>query len=213
MPAGVRLGVAIPQTILTGALDVRGLRGFLARAEALGFESVWVVEQILGSITSLEPVTVLTYAAACTERIRLGSAVLLTALRSPIHLAKTVATLDQLSGGRIDVGVGLGGNPRIYPAFGLSAERRAARFTEGIRLMKRLWTEERVTLDGEFYKLQNAAMEPKPVQKPHPPLWFGGHHPNALRRSVELGDAFIGAGSVSTKVFLDELKVLRALIK
>jgi probable F420-dependent oxidoreductase len=209
---GVRLGVAIPQTILLGAFDVRGIRGFLARAEALGFESVWVVEQILGSIRSLEPLTLLTYAAACTERIRLGSAVLLTALRSPIHLAKSVATLDQLSGGRIDLGVGLGGNPRIYPAFGLPAARRAARFDEGLRVMRRLWTEERVTL-GEFFKLQNASMEPKPVQKPHPPLWFGGHHPNALRRSVELGDGFIGAGSVSTKVFLDEVKVLRALIK
>ena len=213
MPTGVRLGVAIPQTILAGSFDVRALRGFLSRAEALGFESVWVVEQILGSVKSLEPVTLLTYAAACTERIRLGTAVLLTALRSPVHLAKTVATLDQLSGGRIDVGVGLGGNPKIYPAFGLSAARRAARFTEGLRLMKRLWTEERVTLDGEFFKLQNASMEPKPLQKPHPPLWFGGHHPDALRRSVELGDAFIGAGSVSTKIFLDEVKILRALIK
>jgi len=210
---GVRLGVAIPQTILSGSFDVRGIRGFLSRAEALGFESVWVVEQILGSVRSLEPVTLLTYAAACTERIRLGSAVLLTALRSPIHLAKSVATLDQLSGGRIDLGVGLGGNPRIYPAFGLPAARRAARFAEGLRVMKRLWTEERVSLHGEFFKLQNASMEPKPVQKPHPPLWFGGHHPDALRRAVELGDAFIGAGSVSTKVFLDEVKILRALIK
>ncbi len=212
MPTGVRLGVAIPQTILSGAFDVRGIRGFLSRAEALGFESAWVVEQILGSIRSLEPVTLLTYAAACTERIRLGSAVLLTALRSPIHLAKSVATLDHLSGGRIDLGVGLGGNPKVYPAFGLPAAGRAARFAEGLSVMKRLWTEERVTSDGEFFKLRNASMEPKPFQKPHPPLWFGGHHPNALRRAVELGDAFIGAGSVSTKVFLDEVKVLRALI-
>ena len=97
MPPGVRLGVAIPQTILSGGFDARAIRAFLSRAEALGFESVWVVEQILGSIRSLEPVTLLTYAAACTERIRLGSAVLLTALRSPVHLAKTLATLDHLS--------------------------------------------------------------------------------------------------------------------
>src|SRR6266446_1807452 len=101
MPTGVRLGVAIPQTILSGAFDARAVVKFLARAEALGFESAWVVEQILGSIRSLEPVTLLTYAAACTERLRLGSAVLLTALRSPIHLAKTLTTLDHLSGGRI----------------------------------------------------------------------------------------------------------------
>ena len=174
---------------------------------------MWVVEQILGSIRSLEPVTLLTYAASCTERLRLGAAVLLTALRSPVHLAKALATLDHLSDGRLDVGVGLGGNPRIYGAFGLTSARRADRFAEGLRVMKRLWTEERVAFDGEFYKLQNASMEPKPLQKPHPPLWFGGHHPNALRRAVELGDAFIGAGSISTKAFLDEVKLLRGLIK
>src|SRR2546422_1743539 len=201
MPTGVRLGVAIPQTILSGAFDARAVVGFLARAETLGFESAWVVEQILGSIRSLEPVALLTYAAANTERLRLGSAVLLTALRSPVHLAKTLTTLDHLSGGRIDVGVGLGGNPRIYPAFGLTAARRAARFAEGLRLIKRLWTEERVTLDGEFFKLQNAAMEPEPLQKPHPPLWFGGHHPNALRRAVEVGDGFIGGGPGPTQGF------------
>ena len=213
MSRGVRFGVAIPQTILAGAFDLRGIQKFLARAEALGFESAWVVEQILGSIRSLEPVTLLTYAAACTERLRLGPAVLLTALRSPVHLAKALATLDHLSGGRLDVGVGLGGNPRIYPAFGLAPARRADRFAEGLRVMKRLWTEERVTFDGEFYKLQNASMEPKPQQKPHPPLWFGGHHPSALRRAVKLGDGFIGAGSVSTATFLDEAKLLRGLLE
>jgi probable F420-dependent oxidoreductase len=209
----VELGVAIPQTLLNGAFDVAKLREFLARAEALGVQSAWVVEQILGSIRSLEPVALLTYAAACTERLRLGSAVLLTALRSPVHLAKSLATLDHLSGGRLTVGVGLGGNPRIYGAFGLQATRRAARFAEGLRLMKRLWTEERVTFEGEFFKLQNASMEPKPLQKPHPPLWFGGHHPNALRRAVELGDGFIGAGSVSTATFLGEVKLLQSLLE
>src|SRR5207244_1323175 len=82
-------------------------------------------------------------------------------------------------------------------------------FAEGLRLMKRLWTEPRVTLAGEFFRLENASMEPKPVQKPHPPLWFGGHHPQALRRAVELGDGFIGAGSASTATFAAELTVLR----
>jgi len=209
----VTLGVAIPQTVLQGGFDVPKLRAFLARAEALGFESAWVVEQILGGIRSLEPVTLLTWAAACTERLRLAPAVLLTALRSPVHLAKALSSLDHLSGGRLTVGVGLGGNPKIYPAFGLLAARRAARFAEGLRLMKRLWTEERVTFDGEFFKLQNASMQPKPLQKPHPPLWFGGHHPNALKRAVELGDGFIGAGSLSTAGFLEEVALLRRLLK
>ena len=213
MKSRVTLGVAIPQTVLQGGFDVPKLRAFLARAEALGFESAWVVEQILGGIRSLEPLTLLTWAAACTERLRLAPAVLLTALRSPVHLAKTLSSLDHLSGGRLTVGVGLGGNPKIYPAFGLLAARRAARFAEGLRLMKRLWTEERVTFDGEFFKLQNASMQPKPLQKPHPPLWFGGHHPNALKRAVELGDGFIGAGSLSTAGFLEEVALLRRLLK
>ena len=213
MKSRVTLGVAIPQTVLQGGFEVAKLRTFLARAEALGFESAWVVEQILGGIRSLEPVTLLTWAAACTERLRLAPAVLLTALRSPVHLAKALSSLDHLSGGRLTVGVGLGGNPKIYPAFGLLAARRAARFAEGLRLMKRLWTEERVTFDGEFFKLQNASMQPKPLQKPHPPLWFGGHHPNALKRAVELGDGFIGAGSLSTAGFLEEVALLRRLLK
>src|SRR3989442_10097430 len=101
----VELGVAIPQTLLAGSLDVRKVREFLVRAEALGFQSAWVVEQILGSIQSLEPVTLLTYAAACTERLRLGSPVLLTPRRTPVHLTKSLAALDHLNGGRPSAGV------------------------------------------------------------------------------------------------------------
>ena len=100
----------------------------------------------------------------------------------------------------------------MYPAYGLAADRRAARFAEGLRLMKRLWTEPRVTFEGEFFAVRDASMEPKPVQRPHPPLWFGAHHPNALRRTVELGDGFMGAGSLSTARFADEVKLLRQLL-
>ena len=212
MNSRVTLGVAIPQAFSGRAADTRHMREFLQRAEALGFESAWVVEQVLGSASSLEAVSTLAWAAAVTERMRLGSAVLLTALRSPVHLAKALATIDQLSHGRLVVGVGLGGNPAVFPAYGLSADRRAARFAEGLRLMKRLWTEPRVTMAGEFYRLDNASMEPKPVQRPHPPLWFGGHHPQALRRAVELGDGFIGAGSASTATFADEMRVLKGVL-
>ena len=212
MNSRLTLGVAIPQTFPDGRVDPRGIRDFLQRAEALGFHSAWVVEHMFGTIPALAPVELLTYAAAVTERLRLGAAVLLTALRTPVHTAKSLATLDQLSGGRLIVGVGLGGNPKIYPAFGLTASRRAARFAEGLRLMKRLWTEPAVTADGEFYRLENASLQPRPLQTPHPPLWFGGHHPLALRRAVELGDGFIGAGSASTATFAEQMKVLRALL-
>jgi probable F420-dependent oxidoreductase len=209
----VPLAVSIPQTFPAGSVEVDRIRRYLARAEGLGFTGAWVVEQVIGTIPSLEPIELLTFAAATTTRLRLGAAVLLTALRSPVHTAKSLATLDQLSGGRLDVGVGLGGSTGVYPAFGLSAERRAARFAEGIGLMKRLWTEPRVTFDGAFYRLKDIPMEPKPLQRPHPPIWFGAHHPDALRRAATLGDAFMGAGSLSTAKFAEEVALLRRALE
>jgi probable F420-dependent oxidoreductase len=210
----VRLAVGMPQTFpAEDGIDTGQLRAFLARAEDLGFESAWVVEQILGTIGSLEPIELLTYAAAVTARIRLGTAVLLTPLRSPVHLAKSLATLDHLSHGRLLVGVGLGGNAQLYPAYGITAERRVARFTEGLEVIRRLWTEERVTFAGRFWTLDNVAQAPKPLQKPHPPLWVGAHHPQALRRAVTLGASFMGAGSASTATFAEEVRTLQGLCR
>lgn len=212
MTSRIVLAVSIPQTFPGRPVDPGFIRAYLARAEALGFHSAWVVEQVVGAIPSLEPIELLTYAAAVTTRLRLGSAVLLTALRDPVHTAKSLTTLDHLSGGRLMVGVGLGGQPAVYPAYGLTAERRAARFAEGLEVMKRLWTEPRVTFEGQFFRLTNLPQEPKPVQTPHPPLWFGAHHPNALERTARLGDGFMGAGSLSTAKFADEVQVLRGLL-
>lgn len=211
MLSRVPLSVAIPQSALSGRIDPGSIKIFLGRAEALGFSGGWVLEQVLGALASFEPVELLSYAAAVTERLRLGTAVLLSDVRSPVHLAKSLATLDHLSGGRLDVGLGLGGRFDLYPATGIPREHRAERFTDGIRLMRRLWTEPRVTVNG-FWSLNEAAMEPKPIQKPHPPLWFGGHHPKALRRAVELGRGFIGAGSSSTAEFAEEMVILRGIL-
>src|SRR5262249_33663137 len=122
---------------------------------------------------------------------------------------KSLGSVDQLSGGRLIVGVGLGGRTNVYPAFGISTERRVRRFTEGIEVMKRLWTEDRVTFKGEFWALNDAAMTPKPVQRPHPPIWFGARHPDALRRAVALGNGFIGAGSSSTADFTQQVTLIR----
>jgi len=207
-----RLAAGIPQAWTTGNLDRTRIRRYLERAEALGFEGAWVVEQVLGEVPCLEPVELLAWAAAVTSRIRLGTAVLLTPLRSPVHLAKSLATVDQLSGGRLDVGIGLGGSAKTYPAFGISPARRVARFNEGLRLMRALWTEPRVTFDGEFWQLENAAMEPKPVQRPYPPLWVGAHHPDALRRSLGWATGFMGAGSATTATFAKEVALLRGCL-
>ncbi|SMD22916.1 LLM class flavin-dependent oxidoreductase [Kibdelosporangium aridum] len=206
----MRFAVAIPQF----ATDPHEVRRFLHRVEDLGFDSAWTQEQILGSraIGSkpvISPLELLAYAAACTERIRLGCAVFVTPLRNPVHLAKSISSLDQLSGGRIDVGVGIGGQNQPFAAFDSSPEHLVTRFTEGLELMKRLWTEPSVTFDGKFWQLEDAQMEPKPVQRPHPPILFGANHPNAVRRAVKLGDGFIGAGSATTARFVELVKIAR----
>jgi alkanesulfonate monooxygenase SsuD/methylene tetrahydromethanopterin reductase-like flavin-dependent oxidoreductase (luciferase family) len=152
----------------------------------------------------------MTYAAACNERLRLGCAVFVTPLHNPVHLAKSLSTLDQLSRGRLDVGVGTGGPNRPFAAFGVEPETYVARFSEGLQLMKACWTEPQIHFDGRFWELHEEAMEPKPFQKPHPPVWFGGSQPSALRRAVRHGDAFMGAGSTTTAAFADQVKVVRA---
>lgn len=200
----MEFAISIPQTYP----DRVRIRKFLRRAEELPFVAVWSLEQVIGTIPILESVTTLTYAAALTERLRLGVAVLLIAQRNPIDLAKSLSSLDVLSNGRLIVGVGIGASTALYPAYGISPEGRVTRFRENLEIMKRLWTEPRATVDGRFSHLQAIAMEPKPVQKPHPPIWFGGRAPAALRRAVELGDGYIGAGSTPMNAFLEEIKQL-----
>jgi probable F420-dependent oxidoreductase len=208
----MRYAVAIPQFYGDGEFDPAAFAAYLRRAEDLGFDSAWTQEQVLGAASQLGPVEMMAYAASCTTRLRLGCAVFVSTLHSPVHLAKSMSTLDQLTGGRIEVGVGSGGRGRPFAAFGLDAARYVTRFTEGIALMKALWTQDRVTFDGEFWQLRDAAMEPKPVQKPYPPVWLGGAAPAAVRRAVALGTGFFGAGSAPTAAFADQVATVRAAL-
>ena len=206
-------GIAIPQVFPTGEIDLSLISDFLSRTESLGYHSGWVQERVIGGLPTLDVIPLLSYAAAHTSRLELGTSVMLTALQSPVPLAKSLATLDQLSRGRLIVGVGLGGFPGVYPAFGLSPKARARRFEDGIRLMKRVWTEDGVSSDGRFWQIENASVNPKPFRKPHPPIWFGSHSPAALRRTARLGDGWMGAGSSSTQTFKAELKLLRQYLE
>jgi probable F420-dependent oxidoreductase len=206
----VRFAVSIPQNVGEDGFDSGAFRSHCARVEELGFDSAWTQEQVLGSARTLSPLETLTYAAACTERIRLGCAVFVMPLHNPLHLAKAIASLDQLSRGRVEVGVAAGGRGRPFGAFGVDPDKPVARFNEGISLMKACWTEREITFDGRIWKLDGAAMEPKPVQKPHPPIWVGGSHPDGLRRAVRIGDGFIGAGSQTTAAFAEQVRIVRA---
>lgn len=204
----VPLGIAAPQTFPDGEVDLDLIQRFAKQAEELGYHSIWVVEQLIGSTPTPEPVTFLTYLAAVTERIRLGSAVVIATTRNPALLAKQLGTVDVLSQGRLIVGTALGGRPWTYPIFGGPSERRVRHFTESIGVMKALWTQDRAEFKGEFWQLDGVPMSPKPVQKPHPPLWFGGRHPSGLRRAVRLADGFMGAGSTSTAQFRDHVSTI-----
>jgi probable F420-dependent oxidoreductase len=205
----MRFAISIPQFYADGEFDPAAFRAYFARAEELGYDSAWTQESVLGGAPVLGAVEAMTYAAACTSRMRVGCVVFVTPLHSPVHLAKSLSTLDQLSRGRLDVGIGTGGKFRPFAAFGVDPQRYLARFTEGLALMKELWTQPAVTFDGEFWQLKDAGMEPKPFQKPHPPVWFGGAAPAALRRAVRLGDGFFGAGSTPTAAFAEQVQIVR----
>ncbi len=209
----MRFAISIPQFYADGEFTPDAFRSYFARAESVGcYESAWAQEMTLSASPQLAPVEAMTYAAACTSRLRIGCTVFVTTLHNPVHLAKSLATLDQLSQGRLDVGIGTGGPNRPFAAFGVDGSRYVARFTEGVRLMQALWTQHRVTFDGEFWQLKDAAMEPKPWQKPYPPLWFGGAGESALRRAVRLGDGFFGAGSSTLPAFASQVQTVRAAL-
>src|SRR3954453_18396526 len=137
-------GIAIPQTVEDGRFDGAALQAFLRRAEELGFGSGWTQEQVLGDFPDLAPMETMAYAAACTTRMRLGCAVLVSSLHSPLHLALSIASVDQLSGGRLEVGLGTGGGFRRFESFGVDRRSYVARFNEGLALMRRMWTEPQV---------------------------------------------------------------------
>jgi probable F420-dependent oxidoreductase len=205
----MRFAISIPQYVGPAGFDRDAFAAHLRRAEELGFESGWTQEQVLGAAGALAPLETMTFAAACTERLRLGCVVFVTPLHIPVHLAKAISSLDQLSRGRVEVGIGTGGRQRPFAAFGIDPPAVVGRFTEGLELMKACWTQERIDFDGRFWQLAGAASTPKPVQKPHPPVWIGGNHPNAVRRAVHLGHGFFGAGSQTTAQFADQVSIVR----
>lgn len=205
----MRFSIAVPQFDYEG-FDAAGLRSFLVRAEELGFEGGWVLEQTIGPAPLLAPLELLAYCAACTERLRLGVAVLVTSLHEPLQLASAVTAVDRLSHGRLDIGVAPGGGARNFAAFGVDKDTFISYFTEGLDLMKAAWSDvPRVTFHGRFRDVDDIAVVPKPIQRPHPPIWFGGLAPKALARAVRHGDSFLGAGSSTTESFAEAVSIVR----
>ena len=203
----IAFGMALPHRSPDG-IDMAVVRMVAQRAEALGFDDLWVTENTLDHVTCFDPVVVLTYAAAVTSRIRLGASVVVLAIHSPMMVAHQWATLDYVSNGRAILGVGLG-REHHYRQFAVPEAGRVGRFREEVELIKALWTQENVTFRGRFSQLENATMAPKPVQKPHLPLWMGVGHHDAIRRAASLADGWMGAGGSTVAAFGAAVPVLR----
>jgi probable F420-dependent oxidoreductase len=189
-------------------IEVESIRRTAVRADELGFRDLWVTENTIDDSFSLDSMVDLAYAAALTTRIRLGVSVVVLPHHSPVHVAHAVGSLDYLSGGRAILGVGLG-RPAHYKEFGVTTDRRVRRFTEAVDVIKALWTQPRADFHGEIFEVE-AGMALKPVQKPHPPIWLGGSHADALRRAARIGDGWMGAGGASKASLREAIPLLRS---
>ena len=207
IPFGMSLPHRSPDPI-----DMLAVRQVAQRADALGFRDLWVTENALDHAFSFDPMVILTYAAAVTTSIRLGVAVAVLPVHSPVRVAHQVATLDYVSNGRAILGVGLG-REHHYTGFQVPTERRVRRFREGIELVRALWTEPKVTYRGSIFQVENGTMVLKPVQKPSPPIWLGGDHPDAVRRAATLADGWMGSGGSSVAVFARSVPILREALE
>jgi probable F420-dependent oxidoreductase len=171
------------------------------RAEAMGFDSVWLGEHHNHPLLYPTPLIGLAAIASRTQRLRLGTGVLLLPLYHPLALAEEGAMVDMISGGRLILGLGAGYAPEEFSAFGISIKERGSRLEEGASLLHRLWTEEHVSHEGRHYRVTDVTLGPRPVQQPRPPIWFAGWVEPAIRRAARLGDAWLGGPSAR----LDEL--------
>jgi probable F420-dependent oxidoreductase len=205
-----RISVGLPQLLHGDPPDL--VLRYAARAEELGFAGLWSLDAVPGAATARVPLLdglhVLTAAAAVTREIHLGIAVIVLPARNPARLARELATIDQLSGGRLIVGVGVGRREPTAAGLGLPADHRARRLREGVEVLRALWADGEATHEGELYRFTDLRIEPKPVQRPGPPIWFGAGTPPALRRAARLGDGWLGAGSSPSSAFPDQVRLL-----
>jgi probable F420-dependent oxidoreductase len=203
----MEFGVCIPH--YGKPIDIAKILDTVRRVEALGFDSLWVTDHILVPQTleiiyrdnMLDPLALLSHVAALTTRVKIGTSVIILPYRNPIVLAKMLATTDQLSAGRLIFGAAVGWMEPEFAALGAPFEERGALSDECLRLIKALWTQDKVSFEGRYFNFKDMQASPRPVQQPHPPIWVGGNSPRARRRVAEYGD-----GWHATAMPVDELK-------
>ena len=197
----MKFGVTVPNN--WGIENAKEALSFGPLAEELGYDSVWVMDHLFNNGYIRErlddkpyyhPLATLSYLAATTERVLLGTSVLVLPYHNPVELAKYTATLDHMSDGRVTLGVGVGAMTEEFAALGIPMSERGALTNECIRVMKELWTNQAPSYHSSRWNFDDLRFSPKPVQQPHIPLWIGGASPGALRRVARLGDGWHPSG-------------------
>jgi probable F420-dependent oxidoreductase len=175
-------------------------------AEEMGYDTIWLTEHHFvddGYSPSMIPLAAAI--ASRTKRIRIGTFVLLMPLHHPLHVAEDAATLDVLSNGRFDLGVGQGYVPREFAGFNIPREERSRRLREGVEIVRRAFTEENFTFEGQCYTVRDAMLYPRPVQRPHPPIWIGARSRPATERAARNGYHLAGTGAKQAQIYRDAM--------
>ncbi len=210
MATKVNVGLRIPAV---EPADPKALRAWVTHAEELGYHSIWAGDHVFYHMDVPQPLHLLTWVAAMTERVRLGTAVMLTAYQNPVLLAKAAATLDRLSGGRLTLGVSLGGTEAEYNSLGVPLNQRVGRLLENVSIMRRLWQAEGdVSFEGRYNKLESANIRPKPVQQPGVPIYFGAASEAMRRRAARLADGWCGSGAGDAAAFMAQASEMRGWV-
>jgi probable F420-dependent oxidoreductase len=213
----MKFGVTIPNN--WGIEDPQQVLALGPLAEELGYDSLWVMDHLFNTGYIRErlenrpyyhPLATLSYLAATTKRVLLGTSVLVLPYHNPVELAKYAATLDQMSGGRVTLGVGAGGMAEEFQALGIPMRRRGTLTNECIAIMKELWTNPSPSYHSRRWDFSGLRFSPKPFQRPHIPLWIGGSSPAARRRAATLGDGWHPSG-VSPEEFSMGRREIREL--
>jgi probable F420-dependent oxidoreductase len=203
------LGERIECGAVVTAQDREGVVAFARNAERAGFDSLWAGDHISFYVPILESLTLLSFVAGATERVKIGTGVYLLPLRHPTTTAKVAATLDVLSGGRLILGVGVGGEfPPEFEASGVPVAERGSRTNEAIRVLRELWSHDGASHEGRHFRFGSISINPKPVQPGGPPIVVGGRKPPALRRAGRLGDGYV-SHMCSPEMYRDNLDVIR----
>ena len=187
------IGVSLSGSFPQGTPAIADMIENARRVERLGYDAIWSGDHIIMHNPIMDVMTVLATYAAVTERVKIGTAVYLVPLRHPVSTAKQIASLDLLSQGRFLFGVGVGGEiVREFEAVGVPVKERGRRTDEGLEIITRVLSESNVSFEGKHFQIQDVTLEPRPHQKPYPPIWIGGRSDAAIRRTARYANGYLG---------------------